>query len=413
MKDIKQVIGSNPFALASRSPMQLISIDSIGPLAESSTGKKHVMVVIDNFTRFVELYAVETLEAIEAARCLLDYFGRYGVPEDIITDKGTQFCNELFAALSVHLGNKHHFTVTGSKEENGLVERANKEVMRHLRGLIFESGAQFYWHEKLPFVQRIMNATRHSSTGVAPATLLFGNSIDLHRSLFIDEAKKTVANKKPSSKTLAEQPMRYWLDQMLKVQRELIQAAQRTQERLDTIHLEERQPSEVAEFPPGSYVTAHYNGAFSSHRPPSKFLTKRYGPMKVISQEGNHVTVTDLTTDKSDVYHVQQLQPFLTGGRSEDELRIIAARDKGLLEVEEVIFHSGYDEENPNRKTLLKFHVKWKGLSHIDDSWQPYSNLRSTEALHDYLKSRNLEHLIPTEFRQKGRKKRKTAQVEE
>ncbi len=70
-----------------------------------------------------------------------------------------------------------------SKEENGRIERANKEVLRHLRAFIGHSKVVDEWVIKLPFVQRIMNASVHSVTGFSPASMLFGNSIDLNRNI--------------------------------------------------------------------------------------------------------------------------------------------------------------------------------------------------------------------------------------
>ena len=49
--------------------------------------------------------------------------------------------------------------------------RANKEVNRHLRAIVFDRKIQSNWSLTLPLVQRVMNTTIHSSTGVAPAQI--------------------------------------------------------------------------------------------------------------------------------------------------------------------------------------------------------------------------------------------------
>ncbi len=54
--------------------------------------------------------------------------------------------------------NRKFFATAHSSEENGIVERANQEVMRHLRALLFDSRVHDKWSfEQLPLVQRIMN----------------------------------------------------------------------------------------------------------------------------------------------------------------------------------------------------------------------------------------------------------------
>ena len=70
-----------------------------------------------------------------------------------------------------------------SHQENGIVESSNKEVGRYLVAIIHDIKCLKQWSQMLPLVQRIMNAQVHSSIGVSPAQILFGNAIDLDRIL--------------------------------------------------------------------------------------------------------------------------------------------------------------------------------------------------------------------------------------
>ena len=71
---------------------------------------------------------------------------------------------------------EHSFATAYSKEENGLVERANQEVMWHLSAMLFDDK---WSYEQLPIVQCIMNTVEKMSTGVTPAELILNNSIRL------------------------------------------------------------------------------------------------------------------------------------------------------------------------------------------------------------------------------------------
>src|SRR6185437_2577067 len=167
------VINTSPFTLASLAPMKSLSIDSIGPLPMDQYGNVHILVAIDDFTRFVELYAIKDVSALQAAKVLLSHIRRYGAPEKLRSDRGSQFVNETIQALLKLIGTEHELTLAESKEENAIVERANKEVMRHLKGIILEKKVVTEWSTFLPLIQRIMNASVHSSSGVSPAQLLF------------------------------------------------------------------------------------------------------------------------------------------------------------------------------------------------------------------------------------------------
>ena len=63
-------------------------------------------------------------------------FARSGLPQSLVSDKGTQFINETVETCCKVLGLPHTATTAHSKEEYGPVERANKEDMRHLRAFI-------------------------------------------------------------------------------------------------------------------------------------------------------------------------------------------------------------------------------------------------------------------------------------
>ena len=86
------------------------------------------------------------------------------------------------------------------------------------------------WAISLPLVQRIMNASVHSSIGVSPAQLLFGNAVTLDRGIFLPQAG---ANSKSGGPTLT---MSEWADKMLTKQAELSEIAQNSQKTNDDYH---------------------------------------------------------------------------------------------------------------------------------------------------------------------------------
>lgn len=77
------------------------------------------------------------------------------------------------------MGTDHVFTMAGSKEESGMVERSNKEVLRHLRAIMYHKNIYTDWSVYLPMVSRIINSTVNESIGVSPAEILFGNAVTL------------------------------------------------------------------------------------------------------------------------------------------------------------------------------------------------------------------------------------------
>lgn len=115
-------------------------MDTIEPITESVEWYEYILVIMDCFTRMTELYPTYTTNAEEAAQCLFDFINRYWSLDEIITDNGTQFVNDVIKRLTTHyIECKHLTTLAYSKEETALIERNNKEVVRFIRGLVFET----------------------------------------------------------------------------------------------------------------------------------------------------------------------------------------------------------------------------------------------------------------------------------
>ena len=93
--------------------------------------------------------------------------------------------NDIIQEFIKIVGPEHIKTVQYSKEENAVVERCNREILLHGRGLVYQIGNGSRWSLYLPLVQRILNSIVHDSIGVSPAQLLYGNAINLNRGIFL------------------------------------------------------------------------------------------------------------------------------------------------------------------------------------------------------------------------------------
>jgi hypothetical protein len=364
--------------------MYHIAMDTVGPLTTELNGLQYILVIIDQFTRYVELYPIRDTSALEVVHPLLDFVGRYGVPFYIQSDQGSQFVNELISELVKLMGITHLPTLAYSKEENAIVERANKEVMRHLRALVFDMGCHTGWATKLPLVSRIMNSSVHSSTGVSPASLLFGDSINLDRGIFIP--MEVVEE----SKTLSQ-----WSSDMLQTQLKLIHIAELRQISKDDSHIEKNAVEEVTVFEPNSFVLVSYPDGAMGPRPPSKLHTNLRGPLRVLSHMGPHYKLYNLVDDKEEIHHVKTLQPYHYDPQQGLQPSAVALKDKGEFKVESILRHTG----DPKRKSEMDFLVRWEGYDATHNLWLPWSSLRNNPKLHVYLRSNGLARLIPKEHR--------------
>ena len=381
MNPFKTPIITHPFTLASYGIMDRINVDTIGPLPPDVDGNEYILAVIDCFSRFLELYAIKDTTALAATNSLVNFTGRYGVPAEILTDNGTQYANKVMEELHKIYQNEHKFTNPYSHEENGIIERANKEILRHLRAIIYDTRIVDKWSNYLPLVQRIMNSQVHESIGVSPASILFGNSLTLDRGiLFPYQPNESVK--------LSE-----WTSNLLEAQEIIISTAIATQNKTDMFHIAKHSgKGPITEFPINSYVLVKYEN--DQHRPPTKFHTKLRGPLRVVNKMGAIYTCENLVTNKLEDFHIKLLTPFLYDPAitSPNE---VAYRDNQHFIVTEILAHR-FNKRGDNKSSDLTFLTKWG-----DDtqSWEPFHNLRSNRELHKYLKAHKLQRYIPKQFK--------------
>ena len=383
MSYVKTSVHTHPFTLAAYYPMERIAMDSIGPLLPSKDGYQFILVIIDCFTRWVELFPLKELTAIVTAKAVMQHFGRFGNPAQIVHDNGSQFENELISEIIKLIGIENIPILAYSSEENGIVERANREVMRHLRAIIFDKNIINNWEDYLPSVQRIINAAKNESNSVGAAQLSFRNSIQLDRGIFLPQAANT-----GSTLSLSK-----WASDMLKAQHDITVIAQRVQQQRDQQHIAEASPQRT-EFPIGSYVLVQYHGTALRPGPPSKMQTYLKGPLKVLSVNVNTYTLENLISHKSELVHVTDIRPFIYDSNFTDPSEV--ARKDVISEtlIERILEHYG----DIKKRTTLDFKVRWEGQPASNDLWLSYKELRDNEQLHVYLRANGLSSLIPDKF---------------
>ncbi len=95
-----------------RAPMERIGVNILGPLPVTETGNCFVLVTMDYFTKWAEVYAVPDESASTSAQRLVDeMFARFGVPDELHSDQGRNFESRLFCEVCQQLGVKKTRTI--------------------------------------------------------------------------------------------------------------------------------------------------------------------------------------------------------------------------------------------------------------------------------------------------------------
>jgi transposase InsO family protein len=147
------------------------------PKENNRGGFTHLLVAIDKFPKWIEARPVTNVRSEQAALFFTDIIHRFGVPNCIITDNGTQFTGKRFLEFC----DDHHIRVLWSTvahpKTNGQVECANGMVLQGLKPRILNKLNKHgkKWAAELPSVLWSLRTTPSRAMGFTLFFLVYGS----------------------------------------------------------------------------------------------------------------------------------------------------------------------------------------------------------------------------------------------
>jgi IS30 family transposase len=157
-------------------PFRRVAVDLIGPIVPcSDRGHRYIVTVIDYATRYPEAIPLKKIDTISVAEAMIEIFTRLGFPEELLSDRGSQFMSEIMKEVERLLSIHHLATTPYHPQCNGLVERFNGTLKTILKKLTWECPKQ--WDRYLPAVLYAYRSTVQESTGFSPFELMLGRKV--------------------------------------------------------------------------------------------------------------------------------------------------------------------------------------------------------------------------------------------
>ena len=155
-----------PLAIPRR-PWPSVSMDFITDLPPSNSFDC-IFVVVDRLTKMAHFDPCnKTSSSEDTARLFLDNVYRYhGLPDDIVSDRGTQFVSKFWRSLFEILKVDIKLSSAFYPQTDGQTERVNQVFDQYLRCSI--NYQQDDWTAYLPLAKFAYNNTLHASTQQTP-----------------------------------------------------------------------------------------------------------------------------------------------------------------------------------------------------------------------------------------------------
>jgi transposase InsO family protein len=340
----------------SKRPWSSLSMDFIDQLPKSG-GFDSILVVVCRFTKMSIFIPTRiTATSRDLADAFLHHvFSKHGLPDDIVSDRGSKFVSKFWKALCDRLSIERKVSTAYHPETDGQTERVNQTLEQYLR--IYCAYQQDDWNEWLPMAEFAYNNSDHTSTGVSPFKANYGYdpSISIERGASSADPGNHYA---------------YRLDDLHQRVRATLANACEVQKHYADKRRQEAPPLKVGDR--GDLATEN----LKTTRPTRKFAERYIGPFEIVNQISKVVFKLNLPETYErlhPVFHVSLLRPAPRSnivGRSQEPPGPINLEEPDIFDVESIA-------DSRIRRRRLEYLVQWKGYEAQPDefTWEPAENL--------------------------------------
>ncbi|XP_053681613.1 uncharacterized protein K02A2.6-like [Sabethes cyaneus] len=150
---------------------QRVHLDYAGPMSG-----QYYLILVDSFSKWPEVIQTKDITTAATIRLLRGIFARFGAPETLVTDNGTQFTSEQFASFCTTNAIQHLRTAPFHPQSNGLAERFVGTFKSTVRKIKTEGKTM---EEAIDMFLLCYRSTpcRHAPGGKSPAEIMLGRAI--------------------------------------------------------------------------------------------------------------------------------------------------------------------------------------------------------------------------------------------
>jgi len=345
-------------------PWEGVTMNFVTDLPESmASGYTGILIIVDGQTKMaIYLPCRKDIDSPELARLFcLNVICMRGVPDNIVTDRGTQFTTRFCTRVCSHLSTDHPLSTAFHPQTDGETQRQNQTMQQYLRA--FCNYEQVNWVELLQLAEFTYNNEIHASTRMTP----FSGNYHYH------PVMQFKAPKQPSSlkSEIQADTFAAGLEETHQTLRKNLQEVQARQTKYAG--------GKVVVFEVADKVwpsTWH----FWTTRPSKKLdynRTGRYTESQIINQSAYELELP-YTIRKHNVFHISLLNHYTPppAGQPPSEPQPTIVDDFDEWEVDRII-----DSKWRDRK--LHYLIQWAGYSYVRTSWEPAENLGTAQELVD------------------------------
>ena len=167
-------------------PWRRLHIDFAGPYLN-----KMFLVVVDAHSKWPEVIPMHTATSATTIQALRNMFAKFGLPDQIVSDNGSQFCSDEFQSFLKVNGIRHIRSAPYHPSTNGLAERFVQSFKLAMKSA---KASETTIHECLARYLIAYRNAAHNTTQASPASLMFGRPLRTRLDLINPTCSRGVLN---------------------------------------------------------------------------------------------------------------------------------------------------------------------------------------------------------------------------
>ena len=153
-------------------PFDMMGVDIVGPLPMTQRKNRYLVVFMDYFSKWPEVFPVRSAEAEVVAKLFVEeIISRHSCINTLLSDQGTNFTSRLMKEVCRLMSCKKVQTTTYRPQTDGLVERFNRTLIQCLTAYVDENPKS--WDRWIPYVLSAYRWSIHESSGHTPFELVY------------------------------------------------------------------------------------------------------------------------------------------------------------------------------------------------------------------------------------------------
>jgi hypothetical protein len=162
-------------------PFSTWGLDLVGPFKKAKGGFTHIFIAVDKFKKWIKVKPTTSITAAKAVEFIKQIMYKFSIPNNIITDNGTQFIAREVKDFCADLGIKINYDSVSHPQSNGQVEGSNSMILQGLKPKIFDRLKPHArkWVKEFPLVLWALCTSPSHATGHTPFSLVYESEAKL------------------------------------------------------------------------------------------------------------------------------------------------------------------------------------------------------------------------------------------